>query len=449
MHVSALRQYVYQTTLLLVASAGFGLTILVFYPGYITVDAQYVYAEAQAWRFGDWQSPAMAALWRLIDPLAPGPASMFLLTAALYWASFAILAHVALKYSRWLAFLALALAFTPPAFLFLALIWRDVQFGVIWLFAGTVAFAAAWSPQPRTLPRAIALGLIGFGVLLRPNAAIAAPLLATYAIWPTRFMQRSAVAYVPAAAFFVALVPLVYYGLLGAERQHPLHSILVFDLGGVTHFSGENQFPVAWSPEQNALLTTRCYDPTHWDTYWHLEPCPFVMERLESPDDRLFGSGRLVSAWLDAVIAHPLAYLAHRATFMRQFLLRSNLALPVWDWQEPQSAYGRNPYFMPVLQLHNALQPTPLFRPGTWLLACAAICVLAFPRRHRPAVAFALAVSACAVLYVLSFAVLGVAADFRYAYWSVLAALAALIALLIALYDYDKKPVAHSVQEEL
>jgi hypothetical protein len=378
----------------------------------------------------------MAVLWRLIEPIAPGSASMFLLTAALYWASFVILAYVALRYSRWLAFLALALAFTPPAFFFLGLIWRDVQFGVIWLFAGAVALAAACGSQRRVLPHAIALALIGFGVLLRPNAAVAAPLLASYAMWPRSFtLRRTAIAFLPAAAFFVALVPLVYYGLLGAERQHPLHSILVFDLGGITHFSGENQFPVAWSPEQNALLTSRCYDPARWDTYWHLEPCPFVMRRLESPDDRLFGSARLVSAWLAAIVAHPLAYLAHRATFMGQFLLRSNLALPVWDWQDPQSAYGHNPYFIPVLQLHDALQPTPLFRPGIWLLACAAICILSVPRRHRPAGAFALAVAGCAVLYVLSFAVLGVAADFRYAYWSVLAALAGMIALPIALHE--------------
>ncbi len=55
------------------------LTVLVYFPGYITVDARYVYADAKLWQFGDWQSPAMGVLWRLIDPIAPGPLSMFLL----------------------------------------------------------------------------------------------------------------------------------------------------------------------------------------------------------------------------------------------------------------------------------------------------------------------------------------------------------------------------------
>ncbi len=83
--------------------------------------------------------------------------------------------------------------------------------------------------------------------------------------------------------------------MLDAKRQNPLHSILVFDLGGITHFTGENQFPVAWSAEQTALLTGKCYDPVRWDTYWHVPPCPFVMQRLERPDDVIFGTPRLIA----------------------------------------------------------------------------------------------------------------------------------------------------------
>src|SRR5947209_3523855 len=150
-NVSPLGQFVCAALLLTLVIAGFAVTILVFYPGYITVDAEYVYAEAQAWRFGDWQSPAMAVLWRLIDPIAPGSLSMFLLTAILYWASFAILAIIALRYSTSLALLVLLLAFTPPAFVFLGMIWRDVQFGVIWLFAAVLAFVA--TNVSRSFPR--------------------------------------------------------------------------------------------------------------------------------------------------------------------------------------------------------------------------------------------------------------------------------------------------------
>jgi hypothetical protein len=420
--------------LLLLLAVSFGLTVLVLYPGYITVDARYVYADAKAWHFGDWQSPAMGVLWRFIDPIAPGSLSMFLLTATLYWFGFGLLAFIALRSSIWLGLATPLLAFTPPAFFFVGLIWRDVLFGVIWLVGGVLAFAAAERGTRMRVPlQALALLLIAFGVLLRPNAIIAAPLLAIYAIWPMSFtLKRTAILFAPAAVLFFALVPTVYYGILAAERQNPLHSILVFDLGGITHFSGENQFPVQWSADETALLKSKCYDPVRWDSYWHVQPCPFVMHRLERPDDVIFGSPRLVRAWWHAVATHPRAYVEHRATFMWQFLARSNLVLPVWDWADASSSYGHRPYFSPVLKLHDVLQPSLLFRPGLWLLLAIAIGALSWRQRETQAGAFAVGVSACAAVYVMSFFVLGVAADFRYAYWCVLGSLAGAVAAVLA-----------------
>jgi hypothetical protein len=282
----------------------------------------------------------------------------------------------------------------------------------------------------------LALLLIALGVLLRPNALVAAPVLAAYVIWPMRFdLKRTAILFLPALVLFYALVPLVYYGVLDAKRQNPLHSIAVFDLGGITHFSGENQFPVAWSRDQTALLTSKCYDPVRWDTYWHMAPCPFVMQRLERPDDVIFGTPRLAEAWRHALAAHPLAYLSHRATFMWQFLGRSNLVLPVWDWLDPASAYGHSRYFTPLVALHDELQPTWLFRPGLWLILAVAVGACAWRARATPAGAFAVGVTASAVVYVMTFFVLGVAADFRYAYWCVLATIAGAVAAVLARYE--------------
>ena len=157
--------------------------------------------------------------------------------------------------------------------------------------------------------------------------------------------------------------------------------------------AGENQFPVTWSADQTALLTSRCYDPVRWDSYWHVPPCPFVMQRLERPDDAVFGTPRLVAAWWKALSAHPLAYLSHRATFMWQFLARSNLVLPVWDWLDPASSYGHSRYFTPLVSLHDMLQPTLLFRPGLWLVLAMVIGALAWRTRSTPAGAFAVSVT--------------------------------------------------------
>ena len=421
----------------LLVVAGYLLTVLVFYPGYSTTDARYVYADARAGQLGDWQSPVMGVLWLLIDPVAPGALSMFLLTATLYWLGFGLLALIAARRSPALALLALLLAFAPPAFVFVGMVWRDVLFGVVWLAAAMLAFPVADRQARARWPiQAVALLLITLGVLLRPNAIFAAPFLAVYAIWPARVdVKRIALLLVPGVIVFYALVPLVYYGMLDVKRQNPLHSILVFDLGGITHFSGENQFPVTWTADQAALLTSKCYDPVRWDTYWHVPPCSFVMQRLERPDDVIFGTPRLVSAWWQAVAAHPLAYLEHRATFMWQFLGRSNLVLPVWDWLDPNSAYGHSRALAPVVAVHDALQPTPLFRPGLWLVAAAVVLGFAWRTRATPAGAYAVSVTASAIVYIMTFFAVGVAADFRYAYWCVLATLTGAVAAVLARYE--------------
>jgi hypothetical protein len=366
---------------------------------------------------------------------------MFLLTITLYWLGFGIVALIAARRSLALALATPLLALLPPAFIFLAAIWRDILFGVVWLFAATLAFAVAdQRPLLRRPVQAIALLLVAFGVLLRQNAIFAAPFLAAYVLWPTRFdLKRMALVLVPGVIFFYALIPLVYYGALGAKRQNALHSILVFDLGGITHFSGENQFPVEWTAEQMTMLRNSCYDPVRWDTYWYAPPCPFVMQRLERPDDVIFGTPRTVAAWWHAVAAHPVAYLEHRATFMWQLLGRSNLVLPVADWRNPNSTEHDSPYLSSILVLHDALQPTLLFRPGLWLLLAIGVLGLSWRARATPAGAFAIGVTASGIVYVMTFFAVGVAADFRYAYWCVLASLVGGIGVVLARLEQSAK----------
>src|SRR5262249_4564351 len=106
--------------------------------------------------------------------------------------------------------------------------------------------------------------------------------------------------------------------------------------------------------------------------------------------------------------------------------------LPIWDWQAPGATYGHSPTFTPILALHAVLQPTILFRPGLWLVLALAVGGFAWPMRATPAGAFAVGVTASAVVYLLTLFPVGVATDFRYAYWCVLATLAGAVAAVLA-----------------
>jgi hypothetical protein len=407
-------------------AAGYGLTLAIFYPGVMTYDAKFVYQDIASGVLGDWQSPVMTVLWRAIDPIAPGSASMFLLIATAYWLGFGLLTFALARRSSRFALMLPLLALLPPAFVFVGIIWRDVLFATTWLLAAAIAYAFAQRGARLRVPaQALAFVSCGFGVLLRPNALVAAPLLAAYILWPTQMsFKRTAILFVPAVAGFFALVQVLYYGGLGATRQHPLQSIMVFDLGGISHFAGQNAFPATWSESETTQLLNGCYQPTQWDIYWRIEPCDFVMRKLER-EQKLFGTPVITEAWARAVVRHPLAYLRHRAAFMWNFLTGSNLTMWVADVEHPsETVFPDRRAFAALVALHDWLKPTPLFRTGSWLLVCIAACGLGWRRRETPEGAFAVGACGSATLYLLSYFAVGVASDFRYGYWAVIAGIA-------------------------
>jgi hypothetical protein len=358
---------------------------------------------------------------------------MFLLTAATYWLGFGVLSLMLASRGKAGALLLPLLAMTPPALAFAGIIWRDVLLATCWLLAAAVAFAASEQRSPiRLTGQALALALLILGMLLRPNALLAAPILAAYIVWLSRVsLRKTAIFYIPAVIGLFGTVQLVYYGMLDAKRQHPLQTIMIFDLGGISHFTKENQFPVDWSASENAMLLNSCYQPTLWDIYWRLEPCDFVMRKLEK-EHGLFGTTAIPDAWISAIAHHPVAYLRHRIAFTWNFLSGQNATMWLADvdhWTENVFP-GRAP-FAALVWLHDTLKPTPLFRLGSWLLLCILLCGFAWRRRETPEGAFVLGACGSAVLYVLTYSAVGVASDFRYGYWAVLAGLAGGAALTV------------------
>jgi len=409
--------------------AGYALTLLIFYPGIMTFDAKFVYEDIAKGILGDWQSPVMTWLWGVIDPIAPGPGSMFLLIATTYWLGFGLLSLALAARAKRSALLLPILALMPPAFAFVGIIWRDILFATCWLLAASAVFSVAGRTSRIKLPvQLLALALVTMGVLLRPNALLAAPLLVAYAVWPAQFsLRRTALLFMPAAIGLFAFVQVVYYDALGATRQHPLQSIMIFDLGGISHFAKENQYPVDWSDAENAQLLNSCYQPTQWDIYWRLEPCDFVMRKVER-EKGLFGTAVIPRAWLLAILHHPLAYLQHRATFMWNFLVADNLTMWLVDVDHPErQLFPDRTAFAALVSVHDALKPTPLLRVGPWLLACVALCCLHWRRGGTPDGAFLLGLCGSATIYVMSFFIVGVSSDFRYGYWAVLAAIAGVV----------------------
>jgi hypothetical protein len=148
------------------------------------------------------------------------------------------------------------------------------------------------------------------------------------------------------------------------------------------------------------------------------------MRKIER-EQGLFGTPAISDAWVHALMRHPWAYLSHRAAFMWNFLSGNNLVMWLADVEHPtQNVYPDRRGLGALVWLHDVLKPTPLFRVGSWLLLCIGVCWFVWKRRETSGGAFALGVCGSAVVYVLTFLPVGVASDFRYGYWAVLAGIA-------------------------
>jgi hypothetical protein len=154
------------------------------------------------------------------------------------------------------------------------------------------------------------------------------------------------------------------------------------------------------------------------------------MRKIER-EKGLFGTPAISKAWVTAILHHPIAYLRHRSAFMWNFLAADNLTMWTADVEHPtKNVFADRAAFNALVAAHDVLKPTPFLRVGSWLLACILVCCWSWRRSAPREAAFALGICGSAAIYVLGFYAVGVASDFRYGYWAVLAAIAGGVAVI-------------------
>ena len=412
----------------------FAANLAVSYPGLLTNDSVNQYAEAVSGRYTDWHPPVMAWLWSVLRHVAPGPAPLFVLHLAGYWAGWALLADATRRSGRpGLAF-AVALAGVFPTFLFLnASITKDVGMVAAWLPA--VGLLYWFRAQHRRVPVvagvAIAL-LLAYGTLVRANAIFALGPLVLYALAPAAWLRNVRLAL---AAVLVAVIALPVTQQANRLLFHPVerqavNSLFLFDLAGI---AVRERDPALLAPRANIPVDdlAKCYTPYWWDT---LSPWGACGDRVNRPDDdHPTVADGLVKQWARTIAAHPVDYALHR---LKHFNSELMFAVPLKHIRLTPEYRTDNPAFRPLETVtardvrFDLVRKNPTVWPVTWF-AWAGV-LLAFLRSSEPTpkvlLARTLAVSALA--YCGAYLVVGVATDIRYHYWAILAAVVATLVVL-------------------
>lgn len=395
------------------------------FPGFMSSDAQAQYAQALSGTYDNVHPPLMSWLWRQVAFAWPGSGGVFTLFLAAYAVGIAWLLGTCIA-STWKRTLAwLAIAGWPPLLIVLCHLWKDVGFAAALLLAA--GLAASWRMHGSRAARIAAIALLLLAVALRHNGWPAVLPLAWVLATPAP-PRRAMLAFVALAAL-LALFPSLVERALGARHRTIWPALALWDLADASIRTREQLLPASVvAPELDVATLERWYEP------WSI-PSLFASNLIMLGFYNDYTPAQLADirgAWLRAIRAHPDAYLAHRALLMRWQLAGFPADVPsglvyAAEYRVPE---GVAPIDPPPRPARDALVAwTEAHRGGPWFWGGAylalALLVLALPRARRAAHGMAGVLALSALLYAAPLPLLAPGAEWRYVFWSALAALLA------------------------
>ena len=393
------------------------------WPGMLVWDSIRQYGQALSGHYDDWHPPAMTWLWRHALRVRAGPSPMLLLQVGLYWGGFGLLARAALRDGRPLSAASIPIIALMPIWLVLVgtILKDSLMAGCLLMAAGLLAErnAIGWAR------RSVIVLLLVAASSLRFNAAAAVIPLGLAAL-PASWTDRRLLTVVSAGLIGLASLSIIPIAnrLLDARHTGVEQSLIVYDLAGITRFSGANAFPPLPRVQDPVAVNADCYNPVSWDRYawWGPTPCAIQFEAVRAS----FAWQRIDPTrwWLRQVAAHPAAYAEHRLAHYRRNirLTVGGELLPGLSVQSDPNPWGfstaPNALANATERVAARLLATPLGWPATWIVF-GLIALFIWPRGRSDGVARPLLASG--LLYGASFLPLSVASEVRYHLWTMIA----------------------------
>jgi hypothetical protein len=439
---------------------GIGSVVLVFAvlavataPGIYSPDSLDQLLQAQRGVYSDGHPPLMAGLWSLLLRVSGTAAS-------LYWLHFGLLASAfvlfALAFRRsnlpGAVWLLLPAACSPAILNFIGVLWKDVGLAVslAFCFACVALSRATRAGQITTLLVVLVVSFYAVGV--RYNAVPALLPLLWLLLLPFfgRPGWRRSVGTATLAIIGTALLlvggRLVSYQLLDAKRIHLEQAIELFDLAAISVISGADVIPdEAKRANFSSQALRAAYSPTSSSSLI-FRPDPAILPPLQLTANPQYLT-IFHQAWEHAIINYPWAYLSHRGAVFASLLGigRQTPFFATVDYRQQSATFEAGVGVLGDPAVKSIDVGRPIFGQGiaasllmafinwtakhtyllfgwAWLLVLVATFVAAMVLRKRPMAEVAIGLSASGLLYLLPYFFVAPSSDFRYLYWSILAA---------------------------
>ena len=435
-----------QTLGYVICLAGFLLTLIAFSPGLMSPDSLDQWNQGRAWDFNDVHAPMMSALWGIFDRVWSGPLLMLVFHNLIFWGGAALFWHL-LKTKHFVAALAFpCLGFMPQVWAFLSTIWKDIGLGASLLLVVALLYAADQKKSRAALLCSLPLIFYAFGARLN-----AAPAMVPLAIWSGVIAFRVFPGLrgrvpVPAKRVSPVIVGIIYFfvlllavnfttkALTGGRTLFPYQQILLHDLAAISKATGQPQLPsyIDAADGFSVQRVAESYSPCTVNSLIYGKP-PLL--RITINPEQV---AELRAKWRAVVFAEPATYLKQRAALFA--------CLTGFNTQDVYISFfpatGRNnppPIKSPMNALTRVLTDyffffnrSVLFRGFFWLLLNAGLIYLSLRLRLDKELEPAFVLALSGLLYGLGYFFYAPSSEFRYLWWTALAA--ALATILFVIY---------------
>lgn len=404
-----------------------------FYPGAMSFDSAYQWWQARGGESTNIHGVGMTWLWRAGNALAPGPGAMFVLQLALFWCGLVSIAQQLSASTLWRSVFMLTAGMAPVCFVLLSHVWTDVMLMAVLTCALGLVLRSREGDR-FWLWAALALLLLAF--TLRHNAAVAVFPLLIY-VEHRRNAGTDPVAGERLRTVGVAVLVTIMFQFASMLLERTVdtpRTVFVatqqWDVAAISLDVGTILLPPESHGEGLTLDDLRGAVVPYSNTTLFERTKAGMREPFLLPADPL--NDKIRHAWTDAVVAHPLAYFAHRWQLTQALFGTKSRDWPRGlDYVEGDYQFNGNPPVEPNTSAAHAwcLRLFDAMRDSVWLSAWPYLClavaalVLAWRRRHRADMAPAFATLTSGLLYAVPLPFVAPSAELRYTGWTCLAAL--------------------------
>jgi hypothetical protein len=427
-----------------VAVAGLLLMLGANLPGHLSYDSVAQLYEGHFHIRETWGPALYAWVLGFFDRFIPGTSLYVTVSGALFFASLASLTDLRPR-TRWIAAAAIALVcLTPQVLIYQGIVWKDVMFANC-AVAGSILIAHAakdWDRRGKRWALLIAaLVLIAAGTQVRQNGIIAGGFAAIAVGWVgARGRWRRGLIWGVGA-----LTALLITGALETRLSEPpkapqdtalgtgVRIVQTYDVVGANVLDPSYRLDILAAANPAATAIVRQRDKLDWSgrRVDFLDRDPTIQGAMNSIPDRAYSA-----QWFDLILKHPALYLRVRWEDFRWVFIP-----PVIDWCLPvylgvdapiekMAPLGlQRRYVQSDIQLANYASwylGTPVLSHAFYVAISAVLAGLFLWRRQPPDIPMA-GLQLAAVAFAASFFIISIACDYRYIYFSDLAAMAGLV----------------------